>query len=102
MITSTLGTISTPEVGVNAFWYGTSKAALNKATVTLAEVLKETGVVVVPLHPGSVRVEKQEELRNPGMLDTPDSVRFMIATIEKLDMRDSGRFLLYDGSELPW
>lgn len=102
MITSTLGTISTPEVGVRIFWYGTSKAALNKATVTLAEVLKNTDVIVVPMHPGSVRVERQAELHNPGMLETPDSVRWMIGTIAKLDKSASGRFLLYDGSELPW
>jgi NAD(P)-dependent dehydrogenase (short-subunit alcohol dehydrogenase family) len=102
MITSTLGTISTPEVGVRIFWYGTSKAALNKATVTLAEVLKDTDIIVVPMHPGSVRVEKQAELHNPGMLETPESVRLMIETIGKLDKSDSGRFLLYDRSELPW
>jgi NAD(P)-dependent dehydrogenase (short-subunit alcohol dehydrogenase family) len=102
MITSTLGTISTPEVGVRIFWYGASKAALNKASVTLAEVLKDSDVIVVPMHPGSVRVEKQAELRNPGMLETPDSIRLMIETIGKLTKSDSGRFLLYDGSELPW
>jgi NAD(P)-dependent dehydrogenase (short-subunit alcohol dehydrogenase family) len=102
MITSTLGTISTPEVGVRIFWYGTSKAALNKATVTLAEVLNDTDVIVVPMHPGSVRVEKQAELHNDGMLDTPDSVRQMIGTIGRLTKRDSGKFLLYDGSGLPW
>jgi hypothetical protein len=54
------------------------------------------------MHPGSVRVEKQAELHNPGMLETPDSVRQMIATIDKLDISDSGKFLLYDGSGLPW
>jgi NAD(P)-dependent dehydrogenase (short-subunit alcohol dehydrogenase family) len=102
MITSTIGTISTPEVGVRAFWYGTSKAALNKATVTLAEALENTDVVVVPLHPGSVRVERQAALHLPGMLETPDSVRFMIATIAELKKSDSGKFLLYDGSGLPW
>jgi NAD(P)-dependent dehydrogenase (short-subunit alcohol dehydrogenase family) len=102
MITSTLGTISTPAVATRIFWYGTSKAALNKATVTLAEVLKDTDVIVVPMHPGSVRVEKQAELHNPGMLETPDSVRYMIGTIDHLTKRDSGKFLLYDGSALPW
>jgi len=64
--------------------------------------LKDTDVIVVPMHPGSVRVEKQADLKNPGMLDTPDSVRQMIATIGKLTKRDSGKFLLYDGSTLPW
>ena len=102
MISSTLGTISTPEVATRIFWYGTSKAALNKVTATLAEVLKDTGVIVVPMHPGSVRVEKQAALELPGMLETPDSVGRMIATIAKLETCDSGKFLLYDGSPLPW
>lgn len=102
MISSTLGTTSTPGVATRFFWYGTSKAALNKATATLAEVLKDAGVIVVPMHPGSVRVEKQAALRIPGMLETPDSVRQMIATIGRLAKSDSGKFLLYDGSCLPW
>lgn len=102
MISSTLGTISTPEVATRIFWYGTSKAALNKVSATLAEVLKDTDVIVVPMHPGSVRVEKQAGLKIPGMLETPDSVRYMIATIARLAKHDSGKFLLYDGSGLPW
>jgi NAD(P)-dependent dehydrogenase (short-subunit alcohol dehydrogenase family) len=101
-VTSTIGTISTPEIAVNAFWYGISKAALNKATVTLAEVLKKDGITVVPMHPGAVRVEKQASLDAPGMIETPESARSMIATIAKLSMKDSGKFTNYDGTPLPW
>jgi NAD(P)-dependent dehydrogenase (short-subunit alcohol dehydrogenase family) len=101
-ITSTIGTISTPEVATNAFWYGTSKAALNKATVTLAAVLKKEGVIVVPMHPGSVRVEKQASAKVPGMIETPESVRGMIRTIEGLTIKDTGKFTNYDGKPLPW
>ena len=101
-ITSTIGTISTPEVATNAFWYGTSKAALNKATVTLAAVLKKDGVIVVPMHPGSVRVEKQAAAKVPGMIETPDSVRGMIRTIDALTLKDTGKFTNYDGKALPW
>jgi len=101
-ITSTIGTISTPEVATNAFWYGTSKAALNKATVTLAAVLKKEGIIVVPMHPGSVRVEKQASANVPGMIETPESVRGMIRTIEGLTLQDTGRFTNYDGKPLPW
>ncbi len=53
------------------------------------------------MHPGSVRVEKAQ-LKHPGMLDTPDSVGQMIAAIANMTKRDSGKFLLYDGSSLPW
>jgi NAD(P)-dependent dehydrogenase (short-subunit alcohol dehydrogenase family) len=101
-VTSTIGTISTPEVSVNAFWYGISKAALNKATVTLSAALKKDGITVVPMHPGAVRVEKQASLSAPGMIETPESARSMIATIDKLTLKDSGKFTNYDGKPLPW
>lgn len=101
-VTSTIGTISTPEVGTTALWYGTSKAALNKATVTLAAVLEKQGIIVVPMHPGSVRVEKQASANVPGMIETPDSVRAMIRTIDALTLKDTGRFTNYDGKPLPW
>jgi NAD(P)-dependent dehydrogenase (short-subunit alcohol dehydrogenase family) len=101
-ITSTIGTISTPDVAMNAFWYGTSKAALNKATVTLAAVLKKDNIIVVPMHPGAVRVEKQASLDAPGMIETPDSVRAMIRTIDSLTLKESAKFLNYDGKPLPW
>jgi len=52
--------------------------------------------------PVRAHLEKQAELHNDGMLDTPDSVRQMIGTIGRLTKRDSGKFLLYDGSGLPW
>jgi len=101
-VTSTIGTISTPEVATNAFWYGTSKAALNKATVTLAAVLKRDGIIVVPMHPGAVRVEKQASVKVPGMIETPDSVRAMIRTIDSLTLKDTAKFVSYDGKPLPW
>ena len=101
-ISSSIGTISDPQVATNAFWYGTSKAALNKVMVTLSAVLKSEGIIVVPMHPGSVRVEKQASVKLPGMLETKDSVAQMIATIGKLTMANSGKFTLYDGSGLPW
>lgn len=101
-ISSSIGTISTPDVAVNAFWYGTSKAALNKVMATLSSAVKSEGIIVVPMHPGAVRVEKQASVHVPGMIETPDSVAKMIATIGKLTPADSGQFTLYDGSRLPW
>jgi NAD(P)-dependent dehydrogenase (short-subunit alcohol dehydrogenase family) len=89
-------------VSTNAFWYGTSKAALNKASVTLAAILKKEGIIVVPMHPGAVRVEKQASLKVPGMIETPDAARAMIRTIDGLTMAQAGKFLNYDGTSLPW
>jgi protein-L-isoaspartate O-methyltransferase len=79
-----------------------TKAAVNKIAVTLAEVLRPDGVIVVPMHPGSVLVEKQEEKDTPGMIAPEVSISRMIGTIADLDIDDSGHFFQYDGSELPW
>ncbi len=98
-ISSTVGTISKP--GNRSFWYGASKAAVNKINVNLAEVLRSSNVIVVPMHPGAVHVEKQAT-KQGNFIETDYSIRQMIATIGKLKMRDSGKFLNYDGTELPW
>jgi NAD(P)-dependent dehydrogenase (short-subunit alcohol dehydrogenase family) len=102
MITSTYGTISDPSIARRGLWYGVTKAGVNKIAVTLAEILRADGVIVVPMHPGSVLVEKQADKDLPGMVETPAAIRRMIATIAGLDMTDSGKFLQYDGSPLPW
>jgi len=47
-----------------------SKAAINKANVTIAEMVRPDNVIVVPMHPVSVRVEKQAEDANPDMIET--------------------------------
>lgn len=99
-ISSTVGTISTPSV--RSFWYGASKAAVNKLTVNLAEVLRPENVIVIPMHPGAVRVEKQATREGDMFIDTDFAVRHMIETIGKLTMANSGQFTNYDGKELPW
>lgn len=101
-MTSTYGTMTDPYIARRGFWYGASKAAVNKINVTLAEVLRPDEVIVVPMHPGTVRVEKQAERDLPGMIDPPEAIARMIATIEALDLSDSGKFLQNDGTELPW
>ncbi|MEJ1962270.1 MAG: SDR family oxidoreductase [Gammaproteobacteria bacterium] len=98
-ISSTVGTISKP--GNRAFWYGASKAAVNKINVNLAEVLRSSNVIVVPMHPGAVLVEKQAAKKG-NFIETDYSIRQMIATIGKLKMSDSGKFTNYDGTGLPW
>lgn len=102
-MTSLLGSMSNPESGLDAMWYAASKAAVNRLNVAMAETLREDNVIVVPMHPGSVAVEKQEEVEDlPQVLKPSESIRQMIETIDNLDMSHSGRFLRYDGEELPW
>lgn len=93
--------LATKLEGVPIF-YRTTKAALNRAMQLVALALREDGVTVVLLHPGSVLTERQATLTLEGMVETPFAVQNMIATIDKVTIADAGRFLRYDGVELPW
>jgi NAD(P)-dependent dehydrogenase (short-subunit alcohol dehydrogenase family) len=101
-ISSSHGSVTRPPMVAGAFWYGTSKAALNKMMATLSYVLKKDGVIVVLFHPGAVLTERQANLKFPGMIETTFSVSNMIGAIERLTIADTGRFLLYDGSPQDW
>lgn len=103
-ITSSHGSISDPPpTTTNALWYGASKAALNKLLVVTSSVVAEEGVIVVPIHPGSVSVDRPEGEPLPeGMLEAPYAVGKLIETIDGLTMSSSGKFLQYDGEELAW
>jgi NAD(P)-dependent dehydrogenase (short-subunit alcohol dehydrogenase family) len=61
--------------------------------------LRERGVTVVALHPGWVRTDMGGK---DADLDPVDSVRGLIQVLDWLGAWDSGKFLSYDGSELPW
>jgi hypothetical protein len=41
-------------------------------------------------------------VREEGAVDAPDAVKEMMPVIEKFSKKDSGRFVLKDGSEIPW
>ena len=101
-ISSSNGQITGKPLCCGLIWYRTSKAALNKLMIQVAEVLKKEGVTVVLLNPGAVRVEKQKDLEFPGMIETPKSVAGMIKTIDKVTIADAGKFLQYDGTPQPW
>jgi NAD(P)-dependent dehydrogenase (short-subunit alcohol dehydrogenase family) len=86
-----------------AIFYRMSKAALNREMQIVAASTRRDGVTVVMLNPGPTLTEHQEYLRGyKGMLETSFTVRDMIATIDKVTIRDSGRFLRYDGATEPW
>ena len=106
-ISSTVGSLVDPFPGTNAIFYRTSKAALNKEMQVLAEVLRPDGVSVVMIHPGQVRTDRLLSLApqvatSRDYMDAPESVAQMIATIDKLTLADSGHFMRYDHTPLPW
>lgn len=79
--------------------YAISKAALNMATRLLAHALADQGVTVFAIHPGWVRTDMGGPKAD---LAVEDSARGLLAVLDRVGLADSGRFLSWEGGELPW
>jgi NAD(P)-dependent dehydrogenase (short-subunit alcohol dehydrogenase family) len=101
-ISSAAGMLSMPPRSADHYWYRISKTALNSAMRLLAAQLKDEGIVVALFHPGGVQVESLGDLKLPGFVPPAEAVGKMIATIDGLTPKDSGRFLQSDGRDQPW
>jgi NAD(P)-dependent dehydrogenase (short-subunit alcohol dehydrogenase family) len=104
-ISSSNGTLTgekTPRAGT--IFYRMTKAALNREMQIVAASTRKDGVTVIMFNPGPTLTEHQEYLdgRYPGMLKTSFTVENMINTIGKVTLKDTGRFLRYDGVTEPW
>lgn len=91
-------------------WYGyrASKAALNSIIKTASIELRRTHpkICLVALHPGTTDTPlskpfskklPEDKLFSPGQ-----SAQRLKSVIDKLKPEDSGRFVHWDGSDLPW
>jgi NAD(P)-dependent dehydrogenase (short-subunit alcohol dehydrogenase family) len=97
-ISSQMGSIADNKSG-GSILYRTSKAALNAAMKSIAIDLKDLGIGVVVLHPGWVKTD----MGGPdALIEARESVRGMRQVIERFIPDQSGTFLKYDGSTLPW
>ena len=98
-VTSTLGSMKAASERTDALVYSMSKVALNMFSIKLAMLLRPQGVVVVAMHPGGVRT------RLGGCsapLSPESSAEMMLRVIHALDIEQSGAYLAYDGSAIPW
>ena len=96
-ITSRMGSIT--EAVPNAYVYRSSKAALNMAVKCLSAELGEQGLIAVLFHPGHV----QTDMGGQAAPVTPQkSIEGMKNQIVGLTRDDNGRFLSYDGRQIPW
>lgn len=82
-----------------AYYYRSTKAALNAVMEGLTHELRPKGVGVLILHPGWVSTRMGGEGTS---LMPPESVRGMRSLVEKFTLAESGRFFRYDGVEMPW
>jgi NAD(P)-dependent dehydrogenase (short-subunit alcohol dehydrogenase family) len=92
-----------PQSG-GAIFYRASKAALNRAMQLVAGSVKGDGVTVIMFNPGPTLTEHQMYLKGQfaGMLETSFTVGHMIKTIDAVTIKDTGRFLRYDGVAEAW
>lgn len=97
-LTSRLGSIADSSSG-NGYGYRMSKTALNMAAKTLSVDLKNRGIHVGILHPGSVKTSLN---KLGGQIEVSESVAGLTARIKELSAKTSGKFLHQNGSELAW
>lgn len=96
-ISSRLGSIALCDSGRYA--YRASKTALNMEWKGLSVDTAAKGLICVVMHPGWV----QTDMGGAGAtLTIAQSVPAMVKVIDGLKASDSGRFINYDGSEIPW
>lgn len=97
-LTSKMGSIADNSSG-GVYVYRSSKAALNAAMKSLALDLRPRGITVAVLHPGWVRTEMGG---SGAKLDVFESVAGLRQVIAGLSLEDGGRFVGYNGDDIPW
>ncbi|MBE9568832.1 MAG: SDR family oxidoreductase [Proteobacteria bacterium] len=97
-ISSKMGSMADNGYG-NSYIYRSSKAALNAVVKSLSIDLKEQGIISVAIHPGWVKTE----MGGPGAeITTRECVLQIFSNLTPLTIKDSGRFIDIDGSDIPW
>jgi NAD(P)-dependent dehydrogenase (short-subunit alcohol dehydrogenase family) len=97
-LSSKMGSIADNGSG-GSYLYRTSKVAANMAMKSLAIDLKTRAIAVATLHPGWVKTD----MGGLSALITAElSVAGMRTVIDRLSTHNAGRFIAYDGQEIPW
>lgn len=99
LMTSRMGSIADNTSG-SSYGYRMSKVALSMAGKSLAHDLKGRGIAVAILHPGLV----QTRMTNftSGGITPEESVKGLLARIDKLTLENTGTFWHSNGEILPW
>jgi len=104
-LSARVGSISDNGLG-GWYSYRMSKAALNQFTKTAGLEMKRHGCVVLALHPGTtdtdLSVPFQKNVAEHKLFPVWYSCARMLDVVWGVDDADSGKFLAYDGSEIPW
>ena len=98
MISSLMGSIDDCLSG-KSYAYRASKTALNMLSVAMKKEGLEDNISFLILHPGWVKTRMGGE---HAPVEVDDSVSGMMELIYSHNLTDSGRFVQYDGVDLPW
>jgi NAD(P)-dependent dehydrogenase (short-subunit alcohol dehydrogenase family) len=96
-VTSRMG--STADSSGGHLIYRSSKCALTNVWHNLAIELKDRGITCIPVHPGWVRTDMGGA---EAPLTPEQAISSLRAHVDRWTLADSGRFLSWDGAELPW
>jgi len=107
-VSSAAGSIAlTAGIPVPLTVYGASKAALNFITQSIHKEHKSEGFIVFPIHPGMVTTDMGNAAKDSfgdrwDPITPKESADSVFKVVEGATKEQSGRFLNYDGSEIPW
>ena len=97
-ISSRMGSVSDNSSG-GAYEYRSSKAALNMVMSCLSIELRERGITCITLNPGWVRTDMGT---HHAPLSVGESVHNMRGVLASVRLKDTGRWLNHDGTDIPW
>lgn len=97
-LSSKMGSIGGNMTG-GCYVYRSSKAALNAVMRSAAIDLRAKDITVVLVHPGWVKTDMGGPKAQIGVAESVARVR---AVLDRVGIADSGRFLNFDGSVIPW
>ncbi len=98
VVSSKMGSIDDNGSG-GSYVYRSSKTAVNMVVKSLSIDLRERGITVVTLHPGWVRTD----MGGPNAeIPVEQSIAGMKAVLDAAGPAQSGQFIEYDGTPIPW
>jgi NAD(P)-dependent dehydrogenase (short-subunit alcohol dehydrogenase family) len=97
-LSSKMGSIDDNTSG-GSYIYRSTKTAVNMVMKSLSIDLAPAGISVVTLHPGWVLTD----MGGPNaLINVQTSVSGLRNVINKLSLVNTGKFIAYDGKEIPW
>ena len=98
VISSKVGSIADNSSG-GSYVYRSSKTAVNQVVKSLSIDLADRGIAALSLHPGWVRTE----MGGPNaQISTGTSTSGLKSTLEAAGLNQSGKFVEFNGGDIPW